>query len=86
MPSERPRGSQMRMGLPFSQETHPDCWDASPAARRSGDHPRNLHPSQPSPERGATSTTFFRTLPNLPLAGSGQSPPREGAGNTAGRG
>lgn len=74
MPSERPRGSQTRMGLPFSQETHPDCRDASPAARRSGDHPRNLHPSQSSPGQAATSITFFRTLPTLPLAGSGQSP------------
>lgn len=78
-----PRDSQTRMGLPFSQETRPGFWDASPAARRSGNHPRNLHPSQPSPGRGAISKTFFRTLPTLPLVGSGQSPPTEGTGSTA---
>lgn len=71
------------MGLPFSRETHPGCWDASPTARRFGNHPRNLHPSQTSPGQGAHSTTFFRTLFTLPLVDSGQSPPREGAGSTA---
>lgn len=39
-------------------------------------------PFQPSLGRGATSIGFFRTLPTLPLAGSGQSPPREKAWRT----
>lgn len=39
-------------------------------------------PFQPSLGRGATSIGFFRTFPTLPLAGSGQSPPREKAWRT----
>lgn len=39
-------------------------------------------PFQPSLGQGATSIGFFRIFPTLPLAGSGQSPPREKAWRT----
>lgn len=39
MPSEHPRGSQLRMGLPPSQETHPGRWDASPPHEVPGTFP-----------------------------------------------
>lgn len=81
MPSEHPRGSQLRMGLPPSQETHPGCWDASPRTRFRGPSLETA-PFQSSLGRGAASIPFFRTLPTLPLAGSGQSPPKESARRT----
>lgn len=83
MPSERPGAPRRGWDSHSPKRRIPAAGMRPPPHNAPGIIPGTCTPPSHPPDGVQTFTTFFRTLPTLPLVGSGQSPSREGAGSTA---